>query len=1040
MDMQNNKSAFKVGDIVVLSVDQSRKGPIIEVLPPVQGKNRYKVFHSPTEIREYLENQVALDSTLKKEIIAQDALKSEEFVARLNSLRLSHPQTDSLYSLHAARIRFIPFQFKPILRFLRSDRPRLLIADEVGVGKTIEAGLILRELQSRHELKNVLILCPKALVQKWKAEMRRFDEDFRPLSAETLKYCLDETQKDGIWPGQYSRSIVHIELLRRADYLKGTQGRKTKPGLYTLEPPPQFDLLIVDEAHHLRTPDSNTHELACFLCEISEAVVFLTATPIQLGSTNLYTLLHLLRPDLFIDETSFNEMILPNRHINQSIGHVRTMMPKDTWQKEAYVDLDDASNTAWGQSALVHDPRFFTWTTRIKEGYALTNEERIKFIRDMEDIHTLAHIMNRTRRRDIGKFTIREPFTISVPFTQEQQKLYDTLISLRKEILSLNYKPCVIALITSTLERQASSCLPALIPALDNLITGGRLTIENVTDASEFEEEETTIPRGIIEKYKELKIIASSLSDRDPKLENLRQIISETVSSEGPGKVLVFSYFLRTLSYLKDNLQQEGFRVALINGQTPDEEREKLRNRFRLDRENKDAIDVLLSSEVGCEGLDYEFCSRLINYDIPWNPMRIEQRIGRIDRFGQKSEKVQIYNFITPGTIEEKIFHKCFERIGIFKDTVGDMEDILGELAEALNQTVLDTSLTPQQAEEKTQQLADNALRLIEEQRRLEEESTELLGLDTAFLQEVTEIQNEGRFVSSEEIKQLIALYAEMRCKGVKISEDTKNKKVIKFHALREDKDVLLEDLRILKRNDRQTMEFERWLKGNEPYIMITFDQDTALEQREIPFITPIHPLTKMAGSYWNKQTSPLYVQLEINNVEIQAGIYVFAYYIWETISFRSINSILPVVLDVKEERLNNDISERLTNLLNQARPTVSSISLSQSQLEALLHKLEEFIQERRSHELEKLRETSYVLTEQRLASINRYYNRRLEKVAEELNSVMDERIRRMKSSQQNRIQREWSVKKQEIEERKKVDIFSQMIAYGILEVKKNAN
>jgi len=94
--------------------------------------------------------------------------------------------------------------------------------------------------------------------------------------------------------------------------------------------------------------------------------------------------------------------------------------------------------------------------------------------------------------------------------------------------------------------------------------------------------------------------------------------------------------------------------------------RELLRNRFRLPKENEEAIDILLSSEVGCEGLDYEFCDRLVNYDIPWNPMRIEQRIGRIDRFGQQAEKILIFNFITPGTVEERIFFRCFERLGIF--------------------------------------------------------------------------------------------------------------------------------------------------------------------------------------------------------------------------------------------------------------------------------------------------------------------------------------------------------------------------------------
>ena len=99
---------------------------------------------------------------------------------------------------------------------------------------------------------------------------------------------------------------------------------------------------------------------------------------------------------------------------------------------------------------------------------------------------------------------------------------------------------------------------------------------------------------------------------------------------------------------------------------------------------------MLLSSEVGCEGLDYQFCDCLVNYDIPWNPMRIEQRIGRIDRFGQQSDKVHIYNFITPDTVEERVFYRCFERLGIFEDTVGDLESVLGGLTDDLQRLALD--------------------------------------------------------------------------------------------------------------------------------------------------------------------------------------------------------------------------------------------------------------------------------------------------------------------------------------------------------------
>lgn len=1033
--MDNNQSKFKVGDIVALKADSSRRGSVIAILPPVGGQHRYRVFHSPNDIREYLEDQITLSPILTGDIINERELSPEEFLARLNALRLSYPQVDSLYALHAARIQFVPFQFKPLLRFLRSDQPRLLIADEVGVGKTIEAGLILRELQGRQELRNILILCPKELVPKWRAEMRRFDEEFRPLTAETLRYCLREAHLDGVWPNQYAHSIVHLELVRREDYLKGTPGKRSRPGLLTLNPSPQFDLLIVDEAHHLRTPDTNTNELARFLCSISEAVIFLTATPMHLGSKNLFTLLNLLRPDQFIDETLFQEMVAPNKYLNQAIRHVRTKMPGDTWQTDAHSELENVTMTPWGQSVLVHDPRFSGWLNRLKEKNGLLDEERIKFIRDMEDIHTLAHIMNRTRRRDIGKFTIREPFTITVPFTKEQQCLYDALISYRREVLALNYEPHLIRLITDTLERQAASCLPALLPALDNFIQTGRFTKTAITDDLELDDNGTALPQYLIEKASELKRMALSLPEEDPKLEHLVHIVSETVNSKGPGKVLVFSFFLHTLSYLEKHLRQRGYRVAVVTGQVDDEVREELRERFRLTREDNNAVDVLLSSEVGCEGLDYEFCSRLVNYDIPWNPMRIEQRIGRIDRFGQKSEKVQIYNFITPGTIEEKIFFRCFDRLGIFKDTIGDMEEVLGDLTEALTQAALDYSLTPQQAEEKVRQLADNALRLLEEQRRLEEESTELLGLDRAFQDEVEEIQKEGRFVSPEELQQIITLFLEAKCENARILTEGKQTKLIKFRANREDRDRLLEELRKLKRQDRQTSEFVRWLEGNDPYLTITFDQETALEHRNLPFITPIHPLTKLALSYWKNQEGTLFTQLEVEDEGLLAGIYIFAYYLWETVSLRLEIRLLSLAYDLKEKKIDNAMSEKLSQLIKHAHLITAPLSLSKEQLEQALHNLEESIHEKRFKEVEKLRETNEKLAEQRLASLERYYQRRLAKVTEELSLATDDRIRRMKESERERVQREWDRKRQEIEERKKADIISQRVGYGIMEV-----
>jgi len=347
---------FRVGDIVCLIADPSRSGSIIKILPEVGGKNRYEIFHSSQEIRQYFEDQINLIQVDQIRKFGEALVDPVEFLVRLNAIRLKNPFSDSIYALHAARIRFIPFQFKPLLKLIRAEPPRLLIADEVGVGKTIEAGLILRELESRQNISNVLIVCPKALVNKWQAEMKRFDEDFWILDGPTLKYCLHETDLEGVWPSKYSRAIVHLELLRRDEYINGIQGKRPLTGLRDLEPPPQFDLLIVDEAHHLRTPDTNTHIISRVLCSNSEAIVFLSATPIQTSSANLFSLLNLLSPDTFLDMKLFEEMIEPNKYLNKAIRHIRTRQPESSWHSDTYQQLLKAGKTDWGEQALLKGP------------------------------------------------------------------------------------------------------------------------------------------------------------------------------------------------------------------------------------------------------------------------------------------------------------------------------------------------------------------------------------------------------------------------------------------------------------------------------------------------------------------------------------------------------------------------------------------------------------------------------------------------------------------------------------------------------------
>ena len=421
-------SAFRRGDVVALRSDHSASGAVIDVVPG-KPENRYIVLESGQR-KAYYESQLMPVASDQEE---RQVVGLRDFHAYLSSIQLLEPSVASLYSLNAARVDFIPYQFRPVLKFVRADRPRLLIADEVGVGKTIEAALIMRELQARSKVDSVLVICPKPLVteRKWQVELKRFDEQFVHIDGSALRYCLDETHTDGEWPTQYSRAILPFSLLTERT-LFGEDGRRKRLGLLDLDPPPKFDLVIVDEAHHVRNASTYAHRAVRFLCEHAEAVVFLTATPIQLGDQDLFSLLNLLRPDLVIDPSTFARMSEPNPHINAAIGLARAAA--DGWATHARDALRQAVGTPWGRAVLEGNPEFEQLMGSLDDE-PMTHEQRLAFIRGAEGAHTFSQLINRTRRRDIGDFTVRRSTTVSTEFTAEQKMLHDELLDTQKEIL-----------------------------------------------------------------------------------------------------------------------------------------------------------------------------------------------------------------------------------------------------------------------------------------------------------------------------------------------------------------------------------------------------------------------------------------------------------------------------------------------------------------------------------------------------------------------------------------------------------------------------
>ena len=239
-------SKFRVGQGVTTSTGGI--GVIVDVRHTLPEPS-YQVFLDGRPQPFYERQLSAAELETQPETASAEALR-----CTLAALSLTNPSGDTTLSVNEGRIDHIPYQYRPVLRLLRADRPRLLIADEVGVGKTIEAGLILRELHARRELRRVLVVCSKALIveEKWQQEMRRFDEEFTPLDGAALRHCLKQTDLDGEWPERYARAILPFSLFNEEFVLGEANGPRRVKGLLELTPSPAFDLIIVDEAHNAR--------------------------------------------------------------------------------------------------------------------------------------------------------------------------------------------------------------------------------------------------------------------------------------------------------------------------------------------------------------------------------------------------------------------------------------------------------------------------------------------------------------------------------------------------------------------------------------------------------------------------------------------------------------------------------------------------------------------------------------------------------------------------------------------------------------------
>ena len=659
-------------------------------------------------------------------------LSPESLRVVLTQRRLEHPATDQFLSYRASKTRLLYHQFLPVKKMLESPDQRLLIADEVGTGKTIEAGLIWAELESRSArgLENIWIICPKSLVGKWQEEMlQRFDLRLEVLSSENIRQALVSLDRDGVLPPRFARSVVNLELIRMEDH-----------ALRLAQSPIAWDLAIFDEAHHLRNADTLSHLVAQFICERSRAAVFLTATPLQTHLRDIVHLMEVLGVDVAEDPALLEEQLHWDMQLNDWIGLVRRRPPG--WWQEA----DGALHRL--ESSGGHSRPGWSRFRQLVAGSDMEDiRQRTVVVDSARDLQALSPYMTRTLRSEVDEHRpTREVATRIVAFSTEEEAFYNEMYRICLErALAQGVPP---GFVTQMPERRTASCVPAVAS-------------EILRHATEDEDDEHGARFTAAEISALEPLARATLRSRDRKIEALLDMLEQAFGELKTDRVMIFSTFRGTLRYLAEKLGERGYSLELMYGPTPardedcrrgEKSRERVAAEFR-----RGEFQILLASEVAGEGLDFEHCHVLINYDLPWNPMRVEQRIGRCDRIGQTSDKVYVRSLASEGTIESRILSRLYERLGIFERALGELEVVLGETIASFERDLFRRGLTPRQQEERLERAAQ-AIENNEQHRELisragviSEQGRHLIESDQQEIREA-----ESRFLSPVELAEFV--------------------------------------------------------------------------------------------------------------------------------------------------------------------------------------------------------------------------------------------------------------------------------------------
>ena len=588
-------------------------------------------------------------------------------------------QTDDLVSLSQSRVDLKPHQVFVAHRVANHYPHRFLLCDEVGLGKTIEAGMIMKELIARGSANRVLVITPPNLMRQWQFEMKtKFNERFSILNTRTVQHIESEGHRGNpfLYQGRILCSSKWITYKRWHEQCVSAD----------------WDLIIVDEAHHARShPRGKTTGLYRVLRDLASpehfgrrSILLLTATPMQLNTHELYSMVELLSPELFPSEAHFEE----HRQTVPGLGRLVQHLEPGYHPASDPAAIETAREVARWLELHEAEAR-----SRLSGGPDAIED----LARQLTERHRLSEVLIRNRKQVIGGFAPRHASRWPVDLTHDEIEAFDAVESYIEHGFRTAeaMKDRTAGFVMVIFQKLAASSVAAVSKSLrkrrETLMSLGtdsprRKPGRSLAAMEESLEDDVPAAEvigsnpGVRERREaELGLLDAALRSLDAvQVDSKAQVLIERLAQlfhDSPAeKVIVFTEFRETQRYLADAMAKHGWGVHLFHGQMKSNEKESSVAQFREGTGPR----VLICTEAGGEGRNFQFCHILVNYDLPWNPMRVEQRIGRVDRIGQK-EPVLIFNLWVKGTIEERVLEVLENRINVFEETVGGLDPILGK-------------------------------------------------------------------------------------------------------------------------------------------------------------------------------------------------------------------------------------------------------------------------------------------------------------------------------------------------------------------------